>query len=219
MPSYALIETLVRERDGTLRHLEAHLARLRAAADDLHFHYDETALREALRAEIATAPIILRLQLERDGSFAISRRPLLFLAEPVALCWASDPLDANEPLLRYKTTWRPHYDAALADAERMRCFDAILCNTRGEIADGARSTLFLRKGDRLFTPPLESGALPGVLRGRMLASGAAQERQLTRSEVAGADDLYVGNSTRGVLRARFADRSGAPHAGNRHENP
>jgi len=202
-PAYALIETMLCEGDGTIAYLEPHLTRLRRACDDLHFPYDDRAIRDALRERAADERGILRMQLESDGRFEITAREARLLAEPVVCGFAAERVASNEPLQGYKTTWRPHYDAALASAERRGWFDAILCNERDELADGARSNVFVRSGASLLTPPLSSGALPGILRARLIASGAAHEAVLARADITDATDVYIGNSVRGLLRARI----------------
>jgi hypothetical protein len=47
-------------------------------------------------------------------------------------------------------------------------------NECGEVAEGARSNIFVERDGVLLTPPIESGALPGVLRADLLARGQAR---------------------------------------------
>jgi para-aminobenzoate synthetase/4-amino-4-deoxychorismate lyase len=198
-PRYALIETLALE-DGAYPRLAGHLARLERSADELHFVYEADCVLAALDRERLHGHGLVRLVLEHDGTVKTLRRALRTSPEPVALCWADAIVDSTEPLLRHKTSWRPRHDVALAAAERDGCFDALLCNERGEVADGSRSTLFVRAGTTLLTPPIAAGALPGVLRASLLATGEAREAPLTPAGVARATEIFVGNSARGLLR-------------------
>jgi para-aminobenzoate synthetase/4-amino-4-deoxychorismate lyase len=210
-PRYALIETLALA-DGLYRRLAGHLARLERSADALHFAYDADRVLAALELERPHHNGLVRLALEPDGTVKTGRRALRSSLEPVALCWASEILDSSEPLLRHKTSWRPLHDAALANAQRNGCFDALLCNERGDIADGSRSTLFVRDGTTLLTPPLSAGALPGVLRASLLATGDAREARITPNDVARATEIFVGNSARGMLRAFVISSNGDSQA-------
>ena len=56
---------------------------------------------------------------------------------------------------------------------------------------------------RWYTPPLSSGLLPGVMRAALLAdpAWAAEERCITRDDLARAEEIVVCNALRGVLRA------------------
>jgi 4-amino-4-deoxychorismate lyase len=55
----------------------------------------------------------------------------------------------------------------------------------------------------LLTPPLRCGLLPGVLRGELLESGKAKEAMLTEEDLRRANAIFVGNSLRGLIRARL----------------
>ncbi len=103
-------------------------------------------------------------------------------------------------MLAYKTSWRPALDAAARLAEQSECFDALLRNERNELTEGSRTNLFVRIGAVLYTPPLSCGLLPGVLRNRLVSSGQAAERILHEDDLRRADEIFVGNSTRGLLQ-------------------
>jgi branched-subunit amino acid aminotransferase/4-amino-4-deoxychorismate lyase len=53
--------------------------------------------------------------------------------------------------------------------------DALLTGTDGGLCCGTTANLLMRLGDAWLTPPLGSGCLPGVMRGRALALGLARE--------------------------------------------
>jgi 4-amino-4-deoxychorismate lyase len=104
-------------------------------------------------------------------------------------------LDSRDPFLRVKSTHRPAYDAARA-ALPAGLDEVILLNEAGEVADGSISTLFFDRGQGLRTPPLTSGALPGVLRAEI----AAPEESLTAADLPHVK-LWLGNSLRGLIPA------------------
>jgi para-aminobenzoate synthetase/4-amino-4-deoxychorismate lyase len=53
----------------------------------------------------------------------------------------------------------------------------------------------------LLTPPLERGALPGILREEFLLNGSAVEHPITRADLT-SGIVFIGNSARGLLPAR-----------------
>jgi len=56
--------------------------------------------------------------------------------------------------------------------------EALLLGTGGELCCGATANLLVCKGGTWLTPPLASGCLPGVMRGRALELGLAREATL-----------------------------------------
>lgn len=48
------------------------------------------------------------------------------------------------------------------------CDDAVLLNADGEVIETSHRNVFVWKDDRLWTPPLSSGCLPGIMRGMVL---------------------------------------------------
>lgn len=63
--------------------------------------------------------------------------------------------------------------------------DALLESTAGGLCCGTAANLLLHLGERWLTPPLASGCLPGVMRGRLLAAGLAEEMTLPLELLAG----------------------------------
>jgi len=102
--------------------------------------------------------------------------------------------DSRDLFLRHKTSWRELYES---EAKRLGTDEAIFLNERGELTEGARSNIFLKRDGILLTPPLEAGLLDGRLRAELLAQGKAREARLMPDDLAG--ELYFGNSLRGLI--------------------
>jgi 4-amino-4-deoxychorismate lyase len=152
------------------------------------------------------AALRVRLTLARDGKPEVTTQPFTPLAPDVvwALRIAETRLDANDPLLRHKTTRRAVYDAARAEFSREEADEVILLNQHGEVCEGTITNVFVDTGDGvLLTPSLRCGLLPGVLRGELLESGKAKEAVLTEDDLRRANAIFVGNSLRGLIRAGF----------------
>ena len=124
---------------------------------------------------------------------------------------ADEALDGDDYLLRHKTTARSRYDAALARLAAMPAvFDAIFCNTRGEVCEGARSNVYVERDGVLLTPPVSSGLLPGVMRRHLLESGRAVERVLYREDLLTAPAIYLSNALRGLFPVTLRSPSASP---------
>jgi len=199
-PGFLLIETL-RLDGGVYPRLAGHLARLTASAHSLGFACDPTAVRRALEQQGATAGAgvhRVRLTLSHAGALTITSAPFADRAGPWRLCLAAEPIDSRRLLQRHKTTARAVYDAALARVSGdPDVFDVLFLNERGEVAEGARSNVFVRLGGHWLTPPLGAGVLPGVLRGELLAAGTVTEGVISVEALRNAEEIRCGNALRG----------------------
>ncbi|WP_300453729.1 aminodeoxychorismate synthase component I [Accumulibacter sp.] len=202
-PGFELLETL-RLEAGVYPRLRWHLERLRASARALGFACSLAAVRAVLAAEAASrrrGVFRVRLNLAHDGRCRVESSALANDDRaPRLVVLANEALEADDYLLRHKTTARQRYDRILAAlAERPEVFDAVFLNTAGEVCEGARSNVFVERAGLLLTPPLACGLLPGVLRRTLLESGRAVESVLSLDDLQQADALYVGNALRGLL--------------------
>jgi len=204
---FDLIETLRwQPADGFVR-LDRHLQRLYSSATALGFAADPDAIGAALGKCRGDAALRVRLALSRDGAAEATITPFEPLVKDAVwtLRIAQTRLDSTDPLLRHKTTRRHIYDAARAEFPRELADEVLLLNERSEICEGTITNLFISVGDPvLVTPPLTSGLLAGVLRGSMLDAGAAREVAVTEADLRSAQTIFVGNSLRGLVRARLA---------------
>ena len=121
------------------------------------------------------------------------------------------PTRSSDFLLRHKTTNRADYDCGWREAEALGGFDMLFFNERGELTEGGRSNVFVKLDGRWWTPPLEAGLLPGVMRQVLLDDQelGARERVLTQHDVRNAEALIVCNALRGSLPARIISRLSA----------
>jgi len=201
-PGLKLIETLRREA-GSYPRLNRHLERLRRSAAWLGFAVDEALVRQRLESLPASSTWRVRLTLAKAGEVEVEAFPLP--DEPAVLRLArlaAERIDSRAPLQRHKTTARQLYDAALRGlGAESPVFDVVFLNERGEVAEGARSNVFVERDGCLLTPPLASGALPGVLRAELLASGRAREAVLRPADL--QQGFWLGNALRGLIAVRL----------------
>ena len=194
-PPLQLIETLKCE-NGFVR-LDAHLARMAASAKVFGLAFDASAARAALDGAVAgrqTAQRV-RLTLDEAGRHDAAAAPLEANPPNWTFEIAAARIQSADLLQQHKTSWRAVYDqqSGLAD-------EVLFCNERGELAEGARSNIFVERDGVLLTPPLSCGALDGRLRAELIAAGCAREAVLMPADLEGAV-VYCGNSLRGLIRA------------------
>jgi len=198
-PGLKLIETLRRE-GGVYPMWAGHLARLRRSAAYFGFPLDEDRLMRELGRQPARGTWRVRLTLDKAGGIDVQAVAFDGSAPAHHLAaMAEQRIDSGDVLRRHKTTARPLYDAALAGLPAdSPVFDLVFLNELGEVAEGARSNVFVERDGLLLTPPLASGALPGVLRADLLAGGKAREAVLWPADL--ADGFWLGNALRGLVR-------------------
>ena len=89
----------------------------------------------------------------------------------------------TSPLSRVKSL--NYLDNLLAreDARGRDAEEAILLNTRGFVAEGSASNVFLVREERLITPSIQSGALEGITRQAVLELATSAGLKAVQSEV------------------------------------
>ena len=105
-----------------------------------------------------------------------------------------NPVEALNPAMKVSNLL--NNALATREAYGKGAFEAILLNTRGEVAEGAGSNVFIVKGGRLLTPPLSCGLLAGITRELILEIAVAEglpheERVLYPADLQSADELFV----------------------------
>ena len=105
------------------------------------------------------------------------------------------------------------------EAAQSRGFDeTILLNERGEVAECTSANLFAAEGDRVWTPPLSSGCLPGVTRDLLLheihvPGYRIEERALAPADLERADEVFITSTTRNLLPVVEIEGRAVRHSG------
>lgn len=199
-----LIETMRFDPDRGIALLDLHLARMKASAAELGHAFDRHAARNQIQALCfeLDRPAKVRLVSSRSGAIALEAAPLPNALPDPALCAVLPmPVVSEDWRLRHKTSDRGFYEDALAVARDAGAHEALLIRTDSLLTEGSFTSLFVERGGKLLTPRADLGLLPGVLRRSLLASGAAQEGDLTMDDLAGG--FLIGNALRGLMPARL----------------
>lgn len=183
-----LIET-VRIRNGRAPLWARHLARLERSCQELGFPVP--GLPEPIGGEDRA----VRFEISQGTHTPrVSERPVGD-THPIKLVYAEE----RHPYYPHKTTDRELFELALAEARGEGADDALLLTDEGWVAEGCIWTLFWWEGERLVTPPLALGILPGVARARIGEIGAGfEQRRVVPADLQGRS-LFVANAVRGVV--------------------
>ena len=204
-----LFETMCANRKRGINHLDRHLARLERSATALGFVFELQSAKHKLQAAARALPDDsdhrVRLDLAANGTIEVKAARLNPLPSPVKVMLAPETMDSSDFFLRHKTSNRARYDAAWQEAERQGAFDMLFFNERGELTEGGRSNVFVKLDGHWYTPPLEAGVLPGVMRGVLLEDPelATRERIILREELKRAQAVLLCNALRGAMPAQL----------------
>lgn len=199
---FDLLETMAFDPVEGIRLLELHLERVKASADALGFAFDRHGLRNELQA--ATFRLRersrVRLMVSRGGAVAIEvrdHRAWPGAIVPVKMVPRHAP--ADDLRLLHKTTDRSLYRDAL---KRGGTYEVGLIDAQGYVTEGCFSSIFVERGEKLVTPPLSRGVLPGILRRSLIDMGEAVEADLRVHDLDGG--FFIGNAARGMVAATLA---------------
>lgn len=111
---------------------------------------------------------------------------------------------AHDPLAGHKTTCYYPRLIALRQAQTRQCGEAIWATPANYLAEGSLSNLFIVKGGRLKTPPLDTPVLPGVTRAIILDLARQQaippdEAPCTINDLLDADEVFLTNAIMEIM--------------------
>lgn len=219
-----LFETVLWE-GGRLRRWPDHVARLTAGCATLGLPVPDLARLEASAREavasvgLAAERAAVRLTWTAgDGRRGLDRpetpAPRLLAGaaaapvvhKPARLVVSSLRRNEGSPTSRVKSLAYLDNVLARAEARAAGADEAVLLNTRGELACAAAANLFWIEGGVLHTPALECGVLAGVTRAAVIrAAGrlgvAVREVRAARDALDRADAVFLTNSLVGLRAA------------------
>jgi para-aminobenzoate synthetase/4-amino-4-deoxychorismate lyase len=204
-PVFSIVETLLFCK-GRFRYLKEHISRMSDSAAYLGFVFNRKSCMEFIRGKgcklAKSGNFRVRILLNKTGRLSCehSQIDLPATKQPGILCVSSTKTDSGNPLLFHKTTYRPWYEKAMELAKNGKCLDTVFMNQSGEITECSTNNIFIKKRGMLFTPPVECGLLPGILRANLIKSGKCKEKILHFEDLLNADAVYCGNSVRGLRR-------------------
>ncbi len=220
-----LFDTL-RAYNGKPFRLEAHLARLRRSAEefDIPMPYTDDELTAGVstliqRNELSDARIRIALSRGPGGGpdAGVCPEPtLLITAAPctpypeklyengASLLVSRYRCNETSPTSGHKTANYLLNLTARREARMAGADDALLLNTRGEVAEADVANVFIYSAGRLVTPALECGALPGITRAVVMELATDEgcptsEKPFGLSQLLAAEEVFLTNSIMEVM--------------------
>jgi para-aminobenzoate synthetase / 4-amino-4-deoxychorismate lyase len=203
--SFQLFESILLE-DGEYFLLSRHLERLKDSAEFFGFVFREAEVRANLKQMNSSGSFKIRLSLSKNGQLELEKFPIDTTANnPRRVALATAAVDSSDRFLYHKTTRRDVYTAQLA--ARPDCDDIIFWNERGEVTESTIANVVVSINDQLFTPPLESGLLPGTFRNELLAQGKIRERVITIEELRKSEFFLINSIRKWMQSTDYTEKS------------
>jgi para-aminobenzoate synthetase/4-amino-4-deoxychorismate lyase len=121
--------------------------------------------------------------------------------EAMKVCLAKEAVDSNDIFLFHKTTRRDVYESARKHFPDYA--DVLLYNERGELTEFTIGNLVVEMDDKLYTPPICCGLLPGSFRAHLLETGQVEERVVRVEELKDCTKVFLVNSVRRWMTVQF----------------
>ena len=133
--------------------------------------------------------------------------PESHFSEGVALYVCKTPVSCQPILAGVKHLNRLENVMARAECRDPSFVDGVMLDVDGNVIECTSSNIFIRKGNRLFTPDLSQAGVAGVTRQRILDIAhylelTTETKTLRMEDVLSADEVVICNSLYGVWQVR-----------------
>jgi branched-chain amino acid aminotransferase len=113
---------------------------------------------------------------------------------------------AASPLAGVKTISWLNNVWAIAEAAKEGFDEVVMLNERGEVTECTSANIFVVRGEKVLTPPLNSGCLEGVTRGILMeiapeAGVSVLEQSLRPEDLHSADEVFISSTNRNLISA------------------
>lgn len=89
--------------------------------------------------------------------------------------------------------------------------DCLLSNESGNLTESSIANLFIIEDDKLITPPLSDGLLPGVIRNEIISSCQVDQESITVQRLLKSQGAFLTNSLVGAIRISEFDGREIPY--------
>ena len=215
---------ILRTWNGRAVELPRHLDRLFETLGALSLRADRAMIERAVAEGLTgqDGEVVIRIVVTRGpGSLAHRLRDLapgatIVIIEPMAVQPTTVTAATVEfPLAR--RSGRGHKTLAYLDhvlarelARDAGADEAIRLDSDGRVVEAATGNVFAVLGGAVVTPPVDTGALPGIVRRRVLELHPVTVRPVSVRELVDADEIFVTSSVKGVIGVHRLDN--APRA-------
>ncbi len=203
-PYFEIFET-ARVENNKVTFLTDHLQRMSQAANYFLFVYDQNKILKKINNEIKNLDhkkiYRLKIILTKYGDIEIQIHEFRQKKSFVRVILSGNKINSSSKFQYFKTTNRQLYDDEFNNYNQKGFFDVIYLNENDNLAEGAITNIFIRKGGVITTPSLQCGILPGIYRKHFLRiHPEIKEKRITLNDLMTADEILLTNSLRGAIK-------------------
>ncbi len=206
---------------------EQHLERFKQAAARLGWEVSVDGMVEAMtellvknqmnqeRARIRLAVTagkgsLSDLSLGSDALVWMHCAPADFPPEQMSVMTSKWKRNEHSPLMGLKCASYAENLLALEEGVRAGYDEVLFYNTSDVLCEGSMSNVFLVKNEKILTPDLSTGCLPGVTRAAVIEIAkeldvSLKECSLSREDLEKAEEVFMTSSTKGVVPVTRVD--------------
>ena len=78
--------------------------------------------------------------------------------------------------------------------------ETLFLNEKHNLSEGCTSNIFIVKDENIYTPTIDCGILPGVLRAWVIENFSVMEKEISKEEFLNCDEMFLTNSLVGVVK-------------------
>ena len=191
--------------DGRINFLNDHIARMMSAADYFLFKFSEKKSRKYLAHFVeqinSSEPKKIKLLLDKWGRLTVEVSEVITQPKNTAVILSEHRINSMNRFRYFKTTNRKLYEVEYEKHHRKKFQEVIFLNEKDEVVEGSRTNIFIRIGKTCMTPPLNSGALPGIYRNYFLQNHPdAVEQKIDAADLVKADEVILTNAVQGEIK-------------------
>lgn len=213
-----LFETIA-VRNNRIANGMLHFERLTAGANQLNFElpqqWDYQYFVNMIQTHITSSNQRIRFVMHRNASgfYYPQNNIVKCVVEvwpmPLAICSIKNielyeqEFKACTPLSNLKSGNALLYVMAAQYAQQHGLDDVFVLNQHGHIAEASSSNVFIRKNNKLYTPPLTEAPVNGIVRKLLLLQSELDyevfEKAITVDDLLDADECFLTNTIHGVV--------------------
>ncbi len=134
----------------------------------------------------------------------LSTSPHSMPTKPFTVDISEFRVDQDSVFRRIKTISYAIHAVALKLAHKRKCDDALLLNTKNQVAEVTSANIFWVKKNKIYTPPLTAGCLEGITRKILIREAKKSgytivEKNCSLHTLFKADEVFISSSLKFVL--------------------
>ncbi len=206
---------------------QKHWRRLRSHSAKLNIHlndFDEESVKSGLfqiilqnniesgRARLTffdeSSSVIWNAESKNKTTLLITTADQRETVKDARLTVSPFPVNSKSPLANIKSCNYLENFLAYEEAKKRGFDETVRLNEKDEIVSVSMANIFWVKGERVFTPSLETGCLAGTTREFLLDNFTVQEVKAELKEISEADEIFLTSAGIGICPANFGDAVG-----------